>query len=114
MSKPNPSCSAPCASKTLMANETGSESERGDLPKHGDRKGSPLLYNGLASLLRGCKMILALPSSGCSALFLSFANKVYYGRVLTPNMLLNILDDHVVIHTLWPEGPTRTRVSCDW
>jgi len=38
----------------------------------------------------------------------------YYGIVLTPNMLLNLLDDHVVIHTLWPEGPTRTRVSCDW
>src|SRR6266513_277995 len=61
---------------TLLANETGSEIECGDLPKHGDRKGSPLLYNGLASLLRGCKMILALPSSGCFALFLSFANKV--------------------------------------
>ncbi|MFL5626364.1 MAG: aromatic ring-hydroxylating oxygenase subunit alpha [Ktedonobacteraceae bacterium] len=38
----------------------------------------------------------------------------YYGIVLTPNMLLNLLDDHVVIHTLWPEGPTRTRVTCDW
>ena len=38
----------------------------------------------------------------------------YYGIVLTPNMLLNLLDDHVVIHTLYPEGPTRTRVTCDW
>ena len=38
----------------------------------------------------------------------------YYGIVLTPNMLLNLLDDHVVIHMLWPEGPTRTRVTCDW
>ena len=38
----------------------------------------------------------------------------YYGIVLTPNMLLNLLDDHVVIHTLWLEGPTRTRVTCDW
>jgi hypothetical protein len=59
-----------------LANETGSEIERGDLPKHGDRKGSPLLYTGLASLLRGCKMMLALPGSGYLALFLSFANKV--------------------------------------
>ncbi len=38
----------------------------------------------------------------------------YYGIVLTPNVLLNLLDDHVVIHTLWPEGPMRTRVTCDW
>src|SRR6266566_5084657 len=67
---------------TLLANETGSEIECGDLPKHGDRKGSPLLYNGLASLLRGCKMILALPSSGCFALFLSFANRVFMGLIL--------------------------------
>ena len=38
----------------------------------------------------------------------------YYGVVLTPNVLLNLLDDHVVIHTLWPDGPTRTRITCDW
>ena len=38
----------------------------------------------------------------------------YYGIVLTPNMLLNLLDDHVVIHTLQPKGPARTRVTCDW
>src|SRR6266700_2987400 len=29
----------------------------------------------------------------------------YYGIVLMPNVLLNLLDDHVVIHTLYPEGP---------
>jgi len=38
----------------------------------------------------------------------------YYGVVLTPNVLLNLLSDHVVMHTLWSEGPTRTRVVCDW
>ncbi len=38
----------------------------------------------------------------------------YYGIVLTPNMLLNLLDDHVVIHTLEPQGPAHTRVTCDW
>ncbi len=38
----------------------------------------------------------------------------YYGEVLIPNVLLNLLDDHVVIHTLWPDGPARTRVTCDW
>jgi glycine betaine catabolism A len=38
----------------------------------------------------------------------------YYGIVLLPNVLLNLLDDHVVIHTLSPEGPARTRITCDW
>ena len=38
----------------------------------------------------------------------------YYGIVVTPNVLLNLLPDHVVIHILWPQGPTRTRVVCDW
>ena len=38
----------------------------------------------------------------------------YYGEVLLPNVLLNLFDDHVVIHTVWPEGPERTRVTCEW
>lgn len=38
----------------------------------------------------------------------------YYGIVLYPNMLLNLLPDHVVVHTLSPEGSDRTRVTCDW
>src|SRR5438132_3298364 len=38
----------------------------------------------------------------------------YYGIVIMPNMLLNLLDDHVVIHTLHPEEPGRTTVICDW
>ena len=40
--------------------------------------------------------------------------RLYYGEVLLPNMLINLLDDHVVIHTLWPQGPDRSRVVCDW
>ncbi len=38
----------------------------------------------------------------------------YYGIVLNPNILLNLLDDHVVIHTLLPQGPDSTLVTCDW
>ena len=38
----------------------------------------------------------------------------YYGEVLLPNILINLLDDHVVVHTLWPQGPDRSRVVCDW
>ncbi|MEO6888693.1 MAG: aromatic ring-hydroxylating dioxygenase subunit alpha [Ktedonobacteraceae bacterium] len=38
----------------------------------------------------------------------------YYGIVVVPNVLLNLVDDHVVIHTLYPQGPTQTHVTCDW
>jgi len=38
----------------------------------------------------------------------------YAGIVVLPNVLLNLLPDHVVVHTLWPEAPGRTRIVCDW
>lgn len=38
----------------------------------------------------------------------------YYGVVPLPNVLISLLPDHAVIHTLWPEGPERTRIVCDW
>lgn len=38
----------------------------------------------------------------------------YYGIVIVPNVLLNLLDDHIVTHTLYPQGPTRTRIVCEW
>ncbi len=38
----------------------------------------------------------------------------YYGEVLLPNVLINLLGDHVVAHTVWPLAPDRSRVVCDW
>lgn len=38
----------------------------------------------------------------------------YYGEVLLPNVLINTFHDHAVVHTLFPQGPDRTRVVCDW
>lgn len=38
----------------------------------------------------------------------------YYGLVIKPTVLLSLLPDHVVVHRLWPEGPDRTRIVCDW
>jgi len=38
----------------------------------------------------------------------------YYGIIINPNLLLNLFDDHVVIHTLTPLAPDHTRVTCDW
>jgi len=40
--------------------------------------------------------------------------RTYYGDVLRPNVFLNLQPDYVVIHRLRPEGPDRTRVTCDW
>jgi Rieske 2Fe-2S family protein len=38
----------------------------------------------------------------------------YYGEVLLPNMLINLLGDHVVTHTIYPLTPDRSLVVCDW
>jgi Rieske 2Fe-2S family protein len=38
----------------------------------------------------------------------------YYGFVLQPNVLLNLLHDHVVMHWLIPHGPGRSVIMCDW
>lgn len=39
--------------------------------------------------------------------------RVYYYAIV-PNMLLSLHPDYVMYHTLWPEAPDRTRVSCSW
>src|SRR5690348_10548374 len=38
----------------------------------------------------------------------------YYGEVLLPNVLINLLGDHVVTHTVWPLAPDRSLIVCDW
>jgi Rieske 2Fe-2S family protein len=38
----------------------------------------------------------------------------YFGMVIRPNVLLNLLPDHVIIHTLTPLTPDCSRVTCDW
>jgi len=38
----------------------------------------------------------------------------YYGLVLTPNVFLNLVGDHVILHWLEPLGPDRTRIVCHW
>jgi len=41
-------------------------------------------------------------------------DRLYYGLVLWPNVLLSLLPDHVIVHTLLPDGPQRSRIVCDW
>ena len=38
----------------------------------------------------------------------------YFGLVLRPNVFLNLLPDHAIVHTLIPLAPDRSRVLCDW
>jgi len=40
-------------------------------------------------------------------------NRIYYYSIF-PNMLLSLHPDYVMSHTLWPQGPGRTRIVCEW
>jgi len=40
--------------------------------------------------------------------------RLYYGFVLWPNVFVNLLPDHVILHVLTPVGPERSHVRCDW
>nr|MBA3584463.1 aromatic ring-hydroxylating dioxygenase subunit alpha [Gemmatimonadota bacterium] len=39
--------------------------------------------------------------------------RVYYYTIF-PNLLLSLHPDYVMVHTLWPGAPDRTRVVCEW
>jgi len=41
-------------------------------------------------------------------------DRLYYAWVLWPNVFINLLPDHVILHTLQPLGPDHSRVTCDW
>ncbi|MEM8531850.1 MAG: aromatic ring-hydroxylating dioxygenase subunit alpha [Chloroflexota bacterium] len=40
-------------------------------------------------------------------------NRVYYYSIF-PTMLLSLHPDYVMVHTLWPDAPDRTRIVCEW
>lgn len=40
-------------------------------------------------------------------------HRVYY-YTLFPNTLLSLHPDYVMVHTLWPLAPDRTRIVCQW
>ena len=39
--------------------------------------------------------------------------RIYYYH-LFPNVLLSLHPDYVMVHTLWPQAPDRTRIRCQW
>jgi Rieske 2Fe-2S family protein len=64
-----------------------------------DIQGFTLSGNGHRAMLPGL-----LPSD----------DRLYYGFVIWPNLFVNLLPDHVILHTLLPVGPEKSRVVCDW
>ena len=40
-------------------------------------------------------------------------HRVYYYSIF-PNMLLSLHPDYVMAHTLWPQSPGRTLITCEW
>ncbi len=38
----------------------------------------------------------------------------YGGGTLLPNLLVNLHPDCVMTHAIWPEGPGKTKVVCEW
>jgi Rieske 2Fe-2S family protein len=64
-----------------------------------DIEGFTLSGNGKRDMLPGL-----LPSD----------DRLYYGFVIWPNLFVNLLPDHVILHTLLPTGPETSRVVCDW
>ena len=41
-------------------------------------------------------------------------DRLYLAWVLWPNVFVNLLPDHFILHTLFPLAPDRSRVVCDW
>jgi Rieske 2Fe-2S family protein len=40
-------------------------------------------------------------------------DRVYFYSIF-PNLLLSLHPDYVMFHTLWPAGPQRTHITCEW
>lgn len=38
----------------------------------------------------------------------------YYAITVAPQVFLNLVPDHVIVHRMTPIAPDRTRVDCDW
>jgi glycine betaine catabolism A len=80
------------------------------------RSGATQQY-GLGTRLADDAEALTLSGRAPAAPFPGLAaghERHYYGLVVRPNVFLNLLPDHVIIHTLFPLGPERSHVTCDW
>jgi Rieske 2Fe-2S family protein len=72
--------------------------------------GSMTLNEGAETMGRNGGRAPRPPIAGVPA---SELTSVYY-FVLFPNALISLHPDYVMLHTLWPHGPGRTDVTCEW
>jgi Rieske 2Fe-2S family protein len=80
-----------------------------ELAEPGYLGGKMTLRPGIGTLsIDGCRRRAALPELGADD-----CRSVYYYAVL-PNLLLSLHPDYVMTHVLWPRGPGRTEIVCEW
>jgi glycine betaine catabolism A len=41
-------------------------------------------------------------------------DRKYYAITVNPQVFINLVPDHVIFHRMYPVGPDRTTVECDW
>ncbi|OZM79605.1 aromatic ring-hydroxylating dioxygenase subunit alpha [Pseudonocardia sp. MH-G8] len=41
-------------------------------------------------------------------------DRKYYAITVNPQVFINLVPDHVIFHRMYPSGPDRTVVECDW
>jgi phenylpropionate dioxygenase-like ring-hydroxylating dioxygenase large terminal subunit len=41
-------------------------------------------------------------------------DRKYYAITVNPQVFINLVPDHVIVHRLYPVAPDRTTVECDW
>ncbi len=41
-------------------------------------------------------------------------DRKYYAITVNPQVFINLVPDHVIFHRMYPAGPDRTVVECDW
>ena len=41
-------------------------------------------------------------------------DRKYYAITIKPQVFINLVPDHVIVHRMFPMGPDRTVVECDW
>jgi glycine betaine catabolism A len=41
-------------------------------------------------------------------------DRKYYAITIRPQVFINLVPDHAIVHRMTPLGPGRTTVTCDW
>ncbi|TFG94356.1 MAG: hypothetical protein E4H11_06945, partial [Myxococcales bacterium] len=111
------SCARTTASVTTVREYTRSSFASANIWSRASGSSSGACFNGGAMALRDGYSTMSM--SGRSqlpqipGLSADDHRQVFYYHVY-PNLLLSPHPDYVLTHTIWPLGPTRSRVVCEW